>query len=170
MHLMLSRAMSSGILFTGVLISLFLTHCSESPPVEPSSGIETDTITAATFVGRQACAQCHAREVDLWENSHHDLAMQVADENTVLGDFDNATFTYNGITSTFFKREGKFLVRTDGPEGELQEYEIAYTFGLEPLQQYLIAFPGGPLSSLESELGHTAGPGGGTAVVSSLSG
>ena len=148
MHLMLSRAMSSGILFTSALIGLFLTHCSQSPSVEPSSGIETDTITAATFVGKQACAQCHAREVELWEGSHHDLAMQNADESTILGNFDDAAFTYNGITSTFFKREGKFLVRTDGPEGELQEYEIAYTFGLEPLQQYLIAFPGGRYQAL----------------------
>jgi len=148
MHLMRSRVLSGGILLTGVLISLLLTHCSQIPAVEPSSGIETDTITAATFVGRQACAQCHAREVELWEGSHHDLAMQVADGNAILGDFDNTTYTYNGITSTFFKREGKFLVRTDGPEGELREYEIAYTFGLEPLQQYLIAFPGGRYQAL----------------------
>ncbi len=131
------------IILAGLLISLFLTHCSESAPVEPSSGIETETATAATFVGRQVCAQCHSKEVELWEGSHHDRAMQVVDENTVLGDFDNATFTYNGITTTFFKREGKFWVRTDGPEGELREYEVAYTFGIEPLQQYLIAFPGG---------------------------
>ena len=84
MHLMGSRAFSGGILFTGVLISLFLTHCSESAPVEPSSGIETETATAATFVGRQVCAQCHSKEVELWEGSHHDRAMQVVDENTVL--------------------------------------------------------------------------------------
>ena len=82
MHLMHSRVLSGGILLTAVLISLFLTHCSESPSVEPSSRIETNTITTATFVGRQACAQCHAREVELWEGSHHDLAMQVADEST----------------------------------------------------------------------------------------
>ncbi|TDI16418.1 MAG: tetratricopeptide repeat protein [Acidobacteria bacterium] len=149
MHLMRSRALSgSSLPGAGVLIGLLLTHCSQSPSVEPSSGIETDTITAATFVGRQACAGCHSREVELWEGSHHDLAMQVADENTVLGDFDDATFTYNGITSIFFKREEKFLVRTDGPEGALREYEIAYTFGLEPLQQYLIAFPGGRYQAL----------------------
>ena len=69
--------------------------------------------------------------------------MQVADKFTVLGDFDDATFTYNGITSTFFQRDGKFFVRTDGPDGELQDFEIAYTFGAVPLQQYLIEFPNG---------------------------
>jgi predicted CXXCH cytochrome family protein len=35
------------------------------------------------------------------------------------------------------------MVRTDGPDGKLTDYEIAYTFGVYPLQQYLIPFPGG---------------------------
>ena len=102
----------------------------------------------AAHVGRKACARCHATENRLWEGSHHDLAMQLPDKFTVLGDFDDATFTYNGVTSSFFKRDGKYFVRTDGPEGELQDYEIAYTFGAVPLQQYLIEFPGGRFQAL----------------------
>jgi tetratricopeptide (TPR) repeat protein len=74
--------------------------------------------------------------------------MDVADEETVLGDFDDATFTHYGVTSTFFRRDGKFFVRTDGPDGELQDYEIIHTFGVRPLQQYLIEFPGGRLQAL----------------------
>ena len=74
--------------------------------------------------------------------------MQVADDQTVLGDFDNTTFTYQGVTSTFFKREGRFFVRTDGPDGLLQEYPIAYTFGVEPLQQYLIELTRGRYQAL----------------------
>jgi hypothetical protein len=35
------------------------------------------------------------------------------------------------------------MVRTDGPDGKLTDYEISHTFGLYPLQQYLIPFPGG---------------------------
>lgn len=69
--------------------------------------------------------------------------MQVASAATVLGDFNNATFTSHGVTSRFFRRDGKFFVRTDGPDGKLQDYEITYTFGVRPLQQYLIEFPGG---------------------------
>ena len=102
----------------------------------------------AAYVGREACAECHGTEARLWQGSHHDLAMQVADKSTVLGDFDDATFTYDGVTSTFFKRDNKFFVRTDGPDGELQDYEIAYTFGAVPLQQYLIEFPGGRYQAL----------------------
>jgi Flp pilus assembly protein TadD len=74
--------------------------------------------------------------------------MQVANEQTILGDFKNATFTYRDVTTTFFRRDSKFFVRTDGPDGQLHDYEIAYTFGVTPLQQYLIAFPGGRYQAL----------------------
>ena len=39
------------------------------------------------------------------------------------------------------------MVRTDGPDGALHDYEIKYTFGVYPLQQYLIAMPGGRLQA-----------------------
>jgi hypothetical protein len=74
--------------------------------------------------------------------------MQPADQSTVLGNFDNATFTKDGVTSTFFRRDGAYFVRTDGPDGSLHEYRIAYTFGVEPLQQYLITFPNGRYQAL----------------------
>jgi len=90
---------------------------------------------APTFVGAATCAACHQREAELWKGSDHALAMQTADSTTVRGNFNNATFTKDGVTSTFFKRDGQFFVRTDGPDGKLHEYHIAYTFGIEPLQQ-----------------------------------
>jgi tetratricopeptide (TPR) repeat protein len=74
--------------------------------------------------------------------------MEEATESTVLGDFAGATFEHAGVVSTFSRRDGKYLVRTDGPDGALHDYEIAYTFGVDPLQQYLIAFPGGRYQSL----------------------
>jgi nitrate/TMAO reductase-like tetraheme cytochrome c subunit len=87
-------------------------------------------------------------QVKLWQGSHHDLAMQHVDENTVLGDFSDAEFSYAGITSKFYKKNNKFMVRTDGPDGALQDYEIKYTFGVVPLQQYLIELDGGRLQAL----------------------
>ena len=104
--------------------------------------------TAATFVGSSNCRDCHNPEYDSWEGSHHDLAMAVASEETVLGDFNNTEFTLHGITSRFFKKEGKFFVYTNGPGGEMGEFEITHTFGWFPLQQYLIPFPGGRLQTL----------------------
>jgi tetratricopeptide (TPR) repeat protein len=69
--------------------------------------------------------------------------MEPADTKSVLGDFDGATFTRDGVTSTFSKRQGDYFVRTDGGDGALHDYRVAFTFGITPLQQYLIAFPKG---------------------------
>jgi predicted CXXCH cytochrome family protein len=74
--------------------------------------------------------------------------MQDATEKTVLGDFNQATFAKDGVTSRFFKRGEKFFVNTDGPDGKLADFEIRYTFGIYPLQQYLIAFPDGRMQAL----------------------
>ena len=102
----------------------------------------------ATFVGRDACRPCHEAAFSSWEGSDHDLAMDIATEETVRGDFDDAIFTSKGITSKFFTRDGRFFVNTEGPGGEMADFEITYTFGHEPLQQYLVPFPGGRLQCL----------------------
>jgi len=70
------------------------------------------------------------------------------DGTTVLGDFVNARFEHLGVATTFSRSGDKFMVNTEGPDGALRDYEIAYTFGVYPLQQYLIAFPGGRLQAL----------------------
>ncbi len=49
---------------------------------------------AATYVGREVCAECHRKETDLWVGSDHDLAMDHATPDTVLGDFNDAQFTH----------------------------------------------------------------------------
>jgi tetratricopeptide (TPR) repeat protein/nitrate/TMAO reductase-like tetraheme cytochrome c subunit len=100
------------------------------------------------FVGRAACAPCHEAEDRRWRGSHHDLAMQVADDKTVLGNFRGTTFTHRGVTSTFARRGERFAVRTDGPDAKLHDYTVAYTFGVAPLQQYLVGFPDGRYQAL----------------------
>jgi tetratricopeptide (TPR) repeat protein len=100
------------------------------------------------FVGRARCAGCHQKEDEAYRASDHARAMQVATAETVAGDFGGARFAHGEVTSTFSRRDGKFLVRTDGPDGKPGEFEIAYTFGIEPLQQYLVHFPGGRVQAL----------------------
>ena len=100
------------------------------------------------YVGAATCKQCHESEFKAWTGSHHQLAMQDANANTVLGDFDNAKFKHYDVESSFFRRDGKFMVRTDGADGKLADFEISYVFGVWPLQQYLIAFPGGRYQTL----------------------
>jgi len=102
----------------------------------------------ATFAGSLKCKECHQKEYDKWLNSNHDHAMDTANEKTVLGDFNNASFQAHGITSRFYKKDGKFFVHTQGPEGKMGDFEVSYTFGWFPLQQYLVPFLGGRLQCL----------------------
>ena len=92
------------------------------------------------YVGKNKCVSCHQEEADKWTGSHHDLAMQVPTEKSVLGDFDNATLEHHGITSTMFRRGEKFIVNTEGEDGEMHDFEIKFVFGVDPLQQYLVEF------------------------------
>jgi tetratricopeptide (TPR) repeat protein len=103
---------------------------------------------APTFVGTRKCMDCHQKEYDKWRNSHHDHAMEVADKNTILGDFDDAVFKSHGITSRFYQKDGRFFVHTQGLNGDMGEFEVTHTFGWYPLQQYLVPFPGGRLQCL----------------------
>ena len=105
-------------------------------------------IAKAAFVGSEACATCHQTEAKLWNESQHKHAMQHANATSVLGDFDNASFDYFDVRSRFFKKDDKFFVETDGPDGRLASFEVKYTFGIEPLQQYLIEFPDGRIQAL----------------------
>ena len=74
--------------------------------------------------------------------------MDHATDKTVLGDFSNASFDYYGVTSRFFRKDSKFFVETDGLDGKLATFEVKYTFGIDPLQQYLVEFPDGRIQAL----------------------
>jgi len=102
----------------------------------------------AHYVGSAACAACHQAETTLWQTSHHAAAMQPATAATVLGDFNDANFVKGGITTTFHRSGDTYMARTDGPDGAIRDFPIAYTFGVAPLQQYLIAMPGGRYQAL----------------------
>jgi predicted CXXCH cytochrome family protein len=116
---------------------------------------KTNTATTASsqplqaeYVGAQACVTCHTTESSAWQGSQHAKAMQEATEKTMLGDFNQASFKHDGITSSFFRQDGKFMVRTDGSDGKLADFEVKNTFGIAPVQQYLVEFPGGRMQAL----------------------
>jgi len=101
------------------------------------------------FVGSSKCGTCHKIAYEKWRGSHHDLAMDVATVETVLGDFNTSyTDPYNGVTSRFFTSDNKYFVETEGPGGKPGTFEITHTFGVFPLQQYLVPFPGGRMQCL----------------------
>ena len=78
----------------------------------------------------------------------HAHAMEKPSPTSVKAPFRGETFSLNGVTSTFTRRDNHYVVSTDGPDGIVRGYDVAYTFGVSPLQQYLVAIPGGRLQAL----------------------
>jgi predicted CXXCH cytochrome family protein len=100
------------------------------------------------YTGGETCIECHQKEFELWKDSDHDLAMAHATAKSVVGDFNDISIEFRGETHRFYKRDSSFFVFTDGPDGEMQEFEVKYTFGIRPLQQYLVEFSEGRLQCL----------------------
>jgi tetratricopeptide (TPR) repeat protein len=139
---------SAAALLGLALLAGWMLACERQDAGTATQEMPAGGVTAAQFSGRETCEPCHAREAGLWRGSHHDRAMELPDRSTVLGDFDGTTVTHFGVSSTFTTADDRFSVRTEGPDGELRDYEIAYTFGFYPLQQYLIETEGGRYQAL----------------------
>ena len=136
-----------GPMAAAVLAAALAGACAPPGGDGPRQSRGTDA-SGVAYVADAECAGCHRAEFDAWTGSHHDLAMQVATAETVLGDFADAAFTHHGVTSRFFRRGDRFFVNTEGPDGAPADFELTHTLGVEPLQQYLAPFPGGRLQSL----------------------
>jgi Flp pilus assembly protein TadD len=125
----------------------YLRGPSVSPPAATSPAIVSGQ-PAPAFIGSASCAQCHRDEFTRWQGSQHAVAMQVASDKTVLGDFNGTKFRNFGVTTGFSRRDGKFIVRTEGPDGKMADFEVRHVFGVYPLQQYLIELAGGHVQAL----------------------
>ncbi|TWU14111.1 photosystem I assembly protein Ycf3 [Symmachiella macrocystis] len=102
----------------------------------------------ATFVGRQSCIECHSSEYKKWQGSDHDLAMDLATPEFVLGDFNDTQLEHHGIVSKMQRRGDDYFVETQGPDGETAEFQVKYVFGYHPLQQYLTELERGQVQVL----------------------
>lgn len=130
------------VLVLVVLLILFRVFIVDSCSSKDAEYTEMESQKIA-YVGDQSCKKCHANEFHEWEQSHHYMSMLPPNDSTVKGDFNNVTFTADGVTSRFFKKGTKFFINTEGDDGKNHDFEVKYIFGFTPLQQYLVQFPGG---------------------------
>ena len=142
-----------------LVLSILHVSCKENDKSEyvdiPPVGLNeiftsTDQIPDTNFVGDDACKKCHETEYKDWEGSHHDKAMQLANRKSILADFKGEKFISQGVTSKFFSKGEEFFVNTEGPDGKNHDYKIIYTFGITPLQQYIVQFPDGRYQCLRT--------------------
>ena len=130
-----------------LIFTLVFTTCRNTSEDSSEYSAGNDESTGPEYTGRESCKECHEREYELFQGSDHDLAMDHATDETVLADF-NTILNLHGIETRFFRQDGKFMVNTEGVNGEFKDFEIKYVFGIRPLQQYLVEFPGGAYQML----------------------
>lgn len=137
------------LLLFGAAGAVWWTVPSPTSPVsvpEPVAG-HTAAITPPEWVDEAQCQSCHAAAFADWQGSHHQLAMQPANEQSVLGDFSGQQIDSDTESSRFLREDGAFVIQTPGADGLPVDAKVAYTFGIEPLQQYLLEMPGGRLQA-----------------------
>ncbi|MGE8169789.1 tetratricopeptide repeat protein [Pseudomonas putida] len=95
-----------------------------------------------------SCLGCHADQASQWEHSDHAWALREPTAANVLGNFDNARFDEAGVKARFFRKGDGYYVNIEGEDGKPADFRVLYTFGFEPLQQYLVALSRGRLQAL----------------------
>jgi predicted CXXCH cytochrome family protein len=143
------------VLLAIVVVSAYFAYKPAEPQAIPQVVTTLPTVapappkpTAPTFVDEQQCAGCHSAQVKDWQGSHHQLAMQTADDQSVLGDFNAAVFRGETEQTRFFRKGSEFWVNSVDGDGTAKDFKVAYAFGVAPLQQYLVEVPGGRLQAL----------------------
>src|SRR6476620_5916955 len=111
-------------------------------------GRSDKSVKQTSYVGSDKCQTCHQKEFSLYSQSDHFHAMDTVSQSSVLGDFDNSRFIYFGDTSLFYKKNNHFFVSTRDSTGKRREFQVSYTFGWRPLQQYLVKFTDGRIQAL----------------------
>jgi len=141
------------LIFSGIcLLYASCNNTAEQGGTDTSAGIAESEKAAKTydFVGDQSCKTCHFEEWKSWQGSHHDYAMQKPTEETVRGDFNNVVFKDGEDRYRFFRKEDDYKIEAPGPDGTLEIFTVRYTFGWEPLQQYLVDIGQGKLQALHA--------------------
>lgn len=133
------------VLFTILFAITFYVGCQPKAEDENTSEVKKER----TYVGSTSCQSCHTEEYNLWQESHHFHAMEEPTEKSVLGDFKDVTFSADGVDYYFSKEGADFKVAVS-EGGSTDHYLVKYTFGIEPLQQYLIEFPEGKVQTLRA--------------------
>lgn len=141
----------------GVVLSLLigtlllLVACAEetaqSSAVVVASDQDAMPVASASYVGSEHCARCHETQYERWRSSHHFAAMQPIEGGSNVGDFDAAPIDIEGVRNSFTSADGALVFATDDETGELRSFPVRYTFGKEPLQQYLVEFPNGRMQA-----------------------
>ncbi|QIB34637.1 HEAT repeat domain-containing protein [Ancylobacter pratisalsi] len=147
-------ALVAGILAAGLMAMASLLAGTPSAAGDKAAALgsgdigELTSAAPAGFIGSAACATCHAAETRDWLSSQHAHAMALATPETVRGDFSDVRLEHKGSSARFYRDGARFMVETEGANGKRTAFEVTDTFGVHPLQQYLVTFADGRKQAL----------------------
>lgn len=104
--------------------------------ITATAAVAIDSPESPGFVGSDRCTQCHQEIYATLRQSDHSKAMQPANPDTVLGNFDNVKVSFHGIETRLYRQGGSYRVSTTALDGKPGDFPVKYTFGYYPLQQY----------------------------------
>src|SRR4030095_14873466 len=89
------------------------------------------------YATSKQCVLCHPGHFETWHRTFHSTMTQAAGSQSVLGDFNGATYTYRGVVSRFLRDGDRYVIETRSPAGTMQRYDVAMTVGSRRMQQYV---------------------------------
>lgn len=134
----------------GILASCLLFSCHLSF-AELASNSTHQTVKSPFIkdktLSNENCISCHSDVKNEWQQSDHSKSMAIADENSVLANFENVSVEHYGQKAHFSHQEGMYSVNISY-DNKQTTYPIKFTFGYYPLQQYLVEPTPGKLQVL----------------------
>ncbi|MBI3994183.1 MAG: hypothetical protein HY342_12985 [Candidatus Lambdaproteobacteria bacterium] len=132
-----------------MLLGLALSFTSGCSKKSDTTGIATNGTEGATYVGSEACKECHEEVYNGWLTTFHAYKFRTASPDFVIADFERAKPLKDGGAQTSVSRKGdEFFITTTGPQGQLATYKVDYVVGSIWKQRYVTKFPNGALQVL----------------------
>jgi len=104
---------------------------------------ESSRVRTTEWVDEQQCGTCHQEQNQQWKKSHHAMAMAKPSAESVRAQFDSRSFG----SKQFYQKNQRYWLTAATANGEEKHYPVAYTFGWQPLQQYLVETERGRLQA-----------------------
>lgn len=124
---------------------------SQTPPTPPATPAPSAARDHGAYAGSTTCQECHPEAFDAWKQSHHGLAERTPTPTQDAPAFDPTRTFHHGTQQTTVSRSNDvFMVTTGTRASPGQAYAVQRVIGVDPLQQYLVSFPGGRLQTLEA--------------------
>lgn len=117
--------------------------CPVTTRTQPGRSAGAGAAAAATFVGAETCARCHARTHDAWTSARHSKMLQPATVASVKGDFSKLAVTLNGRRYGLRVANGEYFITESFLTGKEQTHRVEYTLGSRRIQHYLTTIENG---------------------------